>query len=142
VKEFVNTANINSPAVSVRFLSVHRDGNVPFPDDYFDLIYTKKGPELSLFPEVNRITKPGGLVIGLYFGGTDGGFRNLFPGLYHPMAVDPFDLEFLANKWEINKSDLTDFNIEVIEEIEYLSKPEDVLIKKCFGQNKVLKEVA
>jgi hypothetical protein len=34
------------------------------------------------------------------------------------------------NLWKFNDSvGLTDFHIEVIEEIEYLSKPEDILIK-------------
>ncbi|MDQ0899945.1 hypothetical protein [Paenibacillus sp. V4I7] len=31
--------------------------------------------------------------------------------------------------------------VEQLEEIEYLSTPEDVLIKKCFGQSQKLREV-
>jgi len=142
VEEFIQTANINKPSNSVGFVTVNHDDNVPFPNNYFDLVYTKKGPWISQYSEANRITRPGGVVIGLYHGGTDGGLRKLFPGLYNPMPVDPYDLEQLTNKFEFHKSELTDFHIEVIEEVEYLSTPEDVLIKKCYGQSQKLKEVA
>lgn len=44
--------------------------------------------------------------------------------------------------WRFNESvGLTDFNIEVIEEVQYLVTTEDILIKKCFGQNKIIKEL-
>ncbi|MDQ0232589.1 class I SAM-dependent methyltransferase [Metabacillus malikii] len=142
IEEFIYTANINKPSDSLRFITVNANEKVPFPDDYFDLVYSKKGPWISVYSEANRITKRGVLVIGLYHGGTDGGLRDLFPGLYHPMPVNPYDLEYISRKFEFDKSELTDFNIEVIEEVEYLSTPEDVLIKKCFGQNEALKAVA
>ena len=141
VEEFIHTANLKKYSDTMRFITVKQNEKVPFRDNYFDLIYSKKGPWISQYQEANRILKPGGIVIGLYHGGTDGGLRKLFPGLYHPLTVDAYDLKFIAEKYEFHKSELSDFKIEVIEEIEYLSTPEDVLIKKCFGQNQRVKEV-
>lgn len=141
IEGFIQTANKNKPSGSIQFLRVNADEKLPFPDNYFDVVYTKKGP--WLYEEASRITKPGGIVMGFYHGGTDGGLREHFPGLYQPMPVDPYDLELIENKYNFKGSKgLTDFNIEVIEEEEYFSTPEDVLIKKCFGQNEALKEVA
>ncbi|GIN72803.1 hypothetical protein J14TS2_32780 [Bacillus sp. J14TS2] len=138
INGFIETANKNKPTNSIRFLNVHADEKLPFPDRYFDLVYTKKGP--WLYEEASRITKPGGIIIGLFHGGTDGGLRRQFPGLYHPLPVNPFDLELIKNNYKMNE--LTDLDIEVIEEVEYLSTPEDILIKKCFGQSQTLKNVA
>jgi SAM-dependent methyltransferase len=87
IEGFILTANRNKPSDTIRFLSVNTDEKLPFSDDYFDVVYTKKGP--WLYQEANGITKRGGIVMGLYHGGTDGGLRELFPDLYHPMPINP-----------------------------------------------------
>jgi hypothetical protein len=43
---------------------------------------------------------------------------------------------------ELDRSGLSGIEIELVEETEYLSTPEDVLLKKYFGQSKKLKEWA
>ena len=137
---FINTANRNNLRSNVKYLVVDASGQLPFPDNYFDLIYTKKGP--WLYKEANRIVKPGAMVMGLYPGRTDGGLRNLFPDLYASLTHDPFDTDYVMNLWSFKDSvGLKDFQIQVIEEAEYLKTPEDILIKRCFGQNEVIKEL-
>lgn len=120
--------------------NLRANGQLPFSDNYFDIVYTKKGP--WLYTEGNRIAKPNAIVMGLYHGGTDGGLGELFADLYDPLSNNPYDIDCIMNLWKFNESvGLTDFHIEVIEEIEYLSTPEDVLIKRCFGQNNKIKEL-
>lgn len=138
---FIATANKRRKTDNIRFLPINADGRLPFPDHYFDVAYTKKGPT-NWYAEGNRVVKPGGLVCGLYHGGTDGGLRSLFPGLYSPVGKIDFNraMESLRSNLRLLESGLTEIRIEPIEEVEYLSAPEDVLKKKCFGQSKQLKE--
>lgn len=68
------------------------------------------------------------------------GIAGSFSGIVFPLPIDPYDLEAVGIKHKLKQSvGLTNFSIRVIEEVEYLSTPEDVLIKKCFGQNEKLK---
>jgi SAM-dependent methyltransferase len=137
---FIDTANRNYSGGNIRYLVVDANGALPFTSNYFDIIYTKKGP--WLYSEASRIAKPGAVVIGLYPGRTDGGLREPFPNLYDPLPYNPFDLEYVMNMWRFKDSNgLIDFRIQVIEEIEYLLAPEDILIKRCFGQNEIIKEL-
>lgn len=137
---FIATANTNKKSDNIRFLVVNADDRLPFPDNYYDVAYTKKGPT-SWYPEANRVVKPGGLVCGLYHAGTDGGLRKLFPGLYSPIKINHQEaIESMANFLRLGESGLTDIDVLPIEETEYLSAPEDVLRKKCFGQSQSLKD--
>ncbi|GIN72405.1 hypothetical protein J14TS2_28800 [Bacillus sp. J14TS2] len=63
---FIETANKNKKP-NVRYVVGNtKDGlGLPFPTDYFDVVYTKKGPT-SWFPEGNRVVKPGGTILLLY----------------------------------------------------------------------------
>jgi SAM-dependent methyltransferase len=139
-KGFIDTANRIYSKDNTKYLLIDATGQLPFPDNYFDVVYTKKGP----WPhkEGGRIGKPGSTVIGIYPGGTDGGLRDLFSNLYEPLPNNPYDIDGIMNLWKFNESiGLKDFHIEVIEEVEYLSTPEDVLVKRCFGQNKTIREL-
>lgn len=138
---FIASANKKRKTDNTRFLLVNADDRLLFPDNYFDVAYTKKGPT-SWYTEGNRVVKPGGLICGLYHGGTDGGLRSLFPGLYSPVGKVDFNraIESLGRNLRLKESGLTEIHFQPIEEIEYLSAPEDVLKKKCFGQSKRLKE--
>jgi SAM-dependent methyltransferase len=138
VEGFIEKANNNKLNENIRFMVFDGNGKLPFSDNYFDVAYTKKGPR-DWYQEGNRIVKSGGAVLGLYHAGSHGALRELFPGLYSqlpkPVANDILD------DLDLKESGLTDIDIELIEEYEYLSAPEDILIKKCFGQNRKLKEV-
>ncbi|WP_157272734.1 class I SAM-dependent methyltransferase [Paenibacillus daejeonensis] len=128
---------------SITFDVVDADKPLPFSNDSFDVVYTKKGPWLfhKGMKEGHRVIKPGGMALGLYHCGTDGGLRSLFPGLYSPLP-DNY-LEEIKAKFErqLSESNLEKIELKIFEEIEYLSRPEDVLIKKCFGQKETLKEI-
>ena len=137
---FINTAKKTNLSDNVKYLVVDASSQLPFSDNYFDLIYTKKGPWLH--KEASRIAKTDAMVMGLYPGRTDGGLRELFPDLYDPLPHDPFDIDYIMNLWGFKDSvGLKDFQIQVIEETEYLKTPEDILIKRCFGQNEIIKEL-
>lgn len=142
VEGYIATANENASG-STRFLVVDADGTLPFDNDTFDIIYTKKGPWLFHrgVDEGHRILKPGGIALGLYHCGTDGGLRRLFPGLYSPLP-DHY-LTDIHSKYErqLAESNLMKLDLQIFEEVEYLSSPEDVLIKKCFGQKESLKQI-
>ncbi|WNS46709.1 methyltransferase domain-containing protein [Paenibacillus sp. MMS20-IR301] len=138
---YIALANEGASA-SVKFLVVDANKPLPFSNDSFDVIYTKKGPWLfhKGMTEGHRILKPGGIALGLYHCGTDGGLRSLFPGLYSPLP-DSY-LGDLTAKYERQMSDsnLERIELQIFDEVEYLSTPEDVLIKKCFGQKESLKK--
>ncbi len=74
----------------------------------------------------------------LYHAGSHGLLREVFPGLYHPAPYpEPSDI---LPELELAHSGLMDIRAELLEETEYLATPEDVLIKKCFGQSRRLHE--
>ncbi len=128
---------------SVTFLVVDADKPLPFPDDSFDVVYTKKGPWLfhKGIEEGHRVIKPGGMALGLYHCGTDGGLRSLFPGLYYPLPDNYLDEIKAKFERQLSASNLEKVELQIFEEVEYLSRLEDVLIKKCFGQKETLKKI-
>ncbi|QHW31707.1 methyltransferase domain-containing protein [Paenibacillus rhizovicinus] len=140
IEGYIATANAET-AGSVAFHSVDALKPLPFHDNAFDVIYTKKGPWLfdNGLEEGHRILKPGGMVLGLYHCGTDGGFRELFKGLYHPLPDNHLDELKVKFELQLSESNLETSELRLFEEVEYLSRPEDVLIKKCFGQKDTLK---
>lgn len=77
---FIATANLTRKS-NVRYVVGRTHEGVPFPADYFDMAYTKKGPT-SWYDEGNRIVKPGGSIVLLHPGdhGTDLG--EYFPRLF------------------------------------------------------------
>ncbi|OZB96139.1 class I SAM-dependent methyltransferase [Paenibacillus sp. XY044] len=138
-ENFIKRAEINNNHESTKYLVVNADDELPFPDHYFDIVYTKKGP--WLYKEASRILKQSGIILGLYHGGTDGGLRDLFPGLFSPLPYDPYNLDAVEERYKLYQSvGLSQVRIRLLEEVEYLSAPEDVLIKKCFGQSEELKD--
>jgi SAM-dependent methyltransferase len=138
-ENFIKRANKNNTNESTKYLVVNADEKLPFPNNYFDIIYTKKGP--WLYKEASRILKNNGIIVGLYHGGTDGGFRKLFPGLFSPLPFDPYNFDVVEERHKLNQSvGLSQMGIRVLEEVEFLAAPEDVLIKKCFGQSEKLQD--
>lgn len=142
-ESFISKANKIKTSDSVQFMTVDVGNGLPFPDDSFDLVYTKKGPWLFQSDgngEGNRVNKPGGVALLFLHAGTDGGLRELFPGIYTPFTHNLYDMQPLVSKLKLKENHLKLVEIQIIEETEYLSTPEDVLLKKCFGQNEKLKE--
>jgi ubiquinone/menaquinone biosynthesis C-methylase UbiE len=141
VEGYIAKANEDA-SKSVQFLVVDADNPLPFSDDFFDVIYTKKGPWLfhEGMEEGHRIIKPGGTALGLYHCGTDGGLRSLFPGLYSPLPDNYLDDIKVKLERQLSESNLEKIEWQIFEEVEYLSNPVDVLIKKCFGQKESLKK--
>ncbi|WP_165822491.1 class I SAM-dependent methyltransferase [Paenibacillus montanisoli] len=142
IEGYISSANVGA-SETIKFLIVDADKQLPFTDDSFDIIYSKKGPWLfhTGNEEGHRILKPGGTALGLYHCGSDGGLRSLFPGLYHPLP-DSY-LGDIKAKYErqLSESNLEKIELQIFEEVEYLASPEDVLIKKCFGQKESLKNI-
>lgn len=136
---FIATANKIKPE-SVHFMVVDtKNDKLPFSDNHFDVAFTKKGPT-SWYREGNRIVKPGGVIIGLHPDEVGLELADLFPGFFtKSIPVTPF-IDVLNSR--LTNSGLKDIDIQKVEEIEYLATPEDVLLKKCFGQNKKVKEFA
>jgi SAM-dependent methyltransferase len=139
-ENFIRKAQQLNGSESVHFMLVNaEDALLPFADNTFDLVYTKKGP--WLYEEASRILKPNGMMMGVYHGGTDGGLRSLLPGLFTPLSYDPYDFDDLVTRYQFQRTaGLSDFQVQLVEEVEYLTRPEDVLIKKCFGQRKEVRE--
>jgi SAM-dependent methyltransferase len=128
---------------NITFLVVDADGTLPFPDGYFDVVFTKKGPWLfhKGMKEGHRILRSGGIALGLYHCRSDGHFRSLFPGLYQPLPDNHMDEIRAIYEQQLSESGLEKVELQIIEEVEYLSTPEDVLIRKCFGQKESLKRI-
>ncbi|MZQ81207.1 methyltransferase domain-containing protein [Paenibacillus sp. 5J-6] len=128
---------------SISFLVVDADKPLPFPDDSFDVVYTKKGPWLfhKGIEEGHRVIKPRGMALGLYHCGTDGGLRSHFPGLYSPFPDNYLEDIKVKFEGQLSESNLEKVELQIFEEVEFLSRPEDVLIKKCFGQKETLKKI-
>lgn len=142
VEGYIDSARAGA-SESVQFLVVDADKPLPFANDSFDIVYTKKGPWLfqNGVKEGHRIIKPGGVALAMYHCGTDGGLRSLFPGLYHPLPDNYLDEVQVKFERQLAESGLEEVELRIFEEVEYLSSPEDVLIKKCFGQNERLKKI-
>jgi SAM-dependent methyltransferase len=132
---FIASAKAKFTAPHTRFMVVDGNAELPFADGSFDLAYAKKGPT-RWFREANRVVKPGGAVAALYHAGSHGLIREVFPGLYHP-APYPKSSDILP-ELELTHSGLVEVRSELLVETEYLASAEDVLIKKCFGQNERL----
>lgn len=80
-------------------------------------------------------------MLGLYHCRTDGGLRNLFPGLYTPFPENYLNEVKVKFEHQLSESSLEEAELVIFEEVEYLSRPEDVLHKKCFGQSEALKKM-
>lgn len=134
---FVATANASNRKPNVRYVvgRTRVDGGMPFPDHYFDVAFTKKGPT-SWYSEGNRIVRPGGAIILLHPGdgnGEGGELGACFPELFDPPAEGTPTLDRIHERLEA--SGLTDVGITVLKEVIWIPSPEDVLQIACFGQS-------
>ncbi len=131
---FIATANrYRKP--NVRFVTGRTHDGLPFPDHYFDVAYTKKGPS-SWYREGNRIVRPGGDILLYHPGDGDGEEGELglcFPGLFPPPARGTPILDKIEERLEL--SGLSDIRLRKLKEIIWIPTPEDILIMLSFGQS-------
>ena len=131
---FIVTANANRKP-NVRYVVGRTHDGLPFPDDYFDIAYTKKGPT-SWYQEGNRIVRPGGTLLMLHPGdgnGEGGELGECFPGLFSPPALGTPILDKIHER--LGKSGLADIQLSTLKEVVWIPTPEDVLALLCFGQS-------
>ncbi|MDQ0060741.1 class I SAM-dependent methyltransferase [Paenibacillus harenae] len=131
---FIATANRNRKS-NVRYVLGRTHDGLPFPDDYFDIAYTKKGPT-SWYEEGNRVVRPGGTILLFHPGDGNGEGAELgtcFPGLFGPPSVGTPILDKIQERLET--SDLTNIEMSVLKETVWIPTPEDVFEMVCFGQS-------
>lgn len=133
---FIRTANSEKPS-NVRFVVGDTRQGLPFPDEAFDLAYTKKGPG-SWYAEGNRVVRPGGSLLMLHPGDASGGGGELgeaFPGLFGPPgpAVGTPILDKIEER--LAASGLAGVRLTTLKEVVWLPTPDDVLAIVAFGQS-------
>lgn len=129
---YIETANKHKKS-NVRYVVGRTHEGLPFQDNYFDLVYTKKGPT-SWFKEGNRIVRPGGRIIMLYVGDQPSGeMAEYFPGWFNP-PVEGTPLLDTINK-RLEESGLVDIQLRRIEKTIWFPSPEDIVAMMSFGQN-------
>ncbi|WP_308639522.1 class I SAM-dependent methyltransferase [Paenibacillus silvisoli] len=135
---YLETAN-RSRKPNVRYVQGNtKDGKLPFPDDYFDIAYTKKGPT-SWYREGNRIVRSGGTLLLYHPGDGHGGeLSSYFPGLFAPSGKGaPTLLDLYEERLEA--SGLQIVELTKLQETMWLPTAEDVLSMLCFGQRESYK---
>lgn len=131
---FIATANRNRKS-NVRYVTGNTRGGLPFPDDYFDIAYTKKGPT-SWYKEGNRVVRSGGTLLLFHPGdcnGEGGELGLIFPGLFAPPAAGTPVMDRIQERLE--DSGLQDVEITVLKEMVWVPSSDDVFEMVCFGQS-------
>ena len=128
---FVKEGRANKKSNATFVQGNSKDG-LPFRTDEFDCAYIRKGPT-SAYPDLKRVIRDGGTIIGLHPGDESNKelpmlFPNLFPTTKGTPIKDSIQ-DRLAN------SGFTSTSLEVINSIEYICSPIDLLKFRCFGQN-------
>ncbi|MCR2822763.1 class I SAM-dependent methyltransferase [Lederbergia panacisoli] len=131
---FIETANRNKKP-NVRYVVGNtKDGlGLPFPTDYFDVAYTKKGPT-SWFPEGNRVVKSGSPILLLYLYNSISDIGEYYPGWIGSNSTGKATLDKINGN--LANSGFADIKTKTIEEIAYIPTPEDVINYIFFGQSK------
>lgn len=130
-EEFIKTAQHNH-IPNLSFVVGHSKSPLPFKADEFDCAYIRKGPS-SGYPLLKSVVKKGGEVLGLHPGDETGKeLSQYFPNLFEISKGKPV-LDKIATR--IKSSNFTYAVIEVINSLEYLHTPLDVIKLRCFGQN-------
>ncbi|MEH7011303.1 methyltransferase domain-containing protein [Neobacillus niacini] len=125
----------NRPNVS--FVVGNSKNGLPFGAEEFDCAYDRKGPT-SVYPHLKRVVKKGGEILGLHPGDELGKeLPILFPNLFKATQGTP-NLDNIQQRFEMSHFAQTD--VEVVNSIEYLHNPEDVIKYRCFGQHPLIYE--
>jgi len=137
--DFIKTGN-ESKKPNVSFIVGSTKNVLPFESEQFDCAYNRKGPT-SAYHELKRVVKKGGKILGLH-PGDDLGIElpKFFPNLFESMNSEKPILKTIEQRVELSK--FVSVEIQVINSIEFLHTPLDVLKLRCFGQKQsLLKEI-
>lgn len=130
---FIENGNENKEQ-NLYFIVGNSKSGLPFKKDEFDCAYIRKGPT-SAYPLLNRVVKKGGKILGLH-PGDDSGIElpNLFPDLFKQSVGNTLS----RIKDRLDQSELSHIDIEIVDSVEYLQSPIDVLKLRCFGQTQTV----
>jgi 23S rRNA (guanine745-N1)-methyltransferase len=131
---FIRTAE-QTRKPNVRYVAGRTHDGLPFPDDYFDCAYTKKGPT-SWYKEGNRVVRSGGTLLLFHPGdgnGEGGELGLCFPGLFSPPELGTPTLDRIQERLET--SGLIDIQLTTLKETIWIPTPEDIFAMVCFGQS-------
>lgn len=130
---FVEKGNQNKKT-NVSFVLGNSKNGLPFEQNEFDCAFIRKGPT-SAYPLLNQVVKKDGKMLGLHPGDDSGKeLLNLFPNLFKQNKGNTLDII----KQRLKNSKLSRTDIEIVNSIEYLQSPIDVLKMRCFGQKKTV----
>ncbi|MGG2027087.1 methyltransferase domain-containing protein [Gottfriedia sp. S16(2024)] len=133
--DFIKSGN-EAKKQNVSFIVGSTKNKLPFETGQFDCAYNRKGPT-SAYLELKRVVKKGGEILGLH-PGDDFGIElpRLFPNLFKSINNDKPILKTI--KQRLGQSRFKDVEIQVVNSIEFLHTPIDVLKLRCFGQTQSL----
>lgn len=122
---------LENKKANVSFVIGNIKNGLPFKIDEFDCAYIRKGPTTAyLF--LKNVIKRGGEVIGLHPGDESGKeLPILFPNLFQLSEGTSIKDSI---KERLSASNFSSANIEVMNSIEYIKSPLDVIKLRCFGQ--------
>ncbi|WJH33771.1 methyltransferase domain-containing protein [Paenibacillus sp. CC-CFT747] len=139
---FLATAERNRTNSNVRYVLGDTHDGLPFPDNTFDVAYTKKGPT-SWYAEGNRVVRPGGTLLLFHPGDSNeegGELGRIFPGLFAlPSAGTPIPDKIQER---LETSGLTVIELSVLKETIWIPSPDVVLEMICFGQSDGFRQYA
>jgi SAM-dependent methyltransferase len=117
---------------NVSFIIGNAKKGLPFEEGEFDIAYIRKGPT-SAYPNLKRVVKSGGIILGLHPGDEQGKeLSELFPGLFPKMSGTSI-LDTIHNR--LIQSNYQSAKVETVNSVEYLHSPLDIIKIRCFGQN-------
>ncbi|WP_342526769.1 class I SAM-dependent methyltransferase [Chryseomicrobium sp. FSL W7-1435] len=129
-ENFVHIGN-QAKGKNVSFIVGNTKNGLPFRTEEFDFVYNRKGPT-SAYPSISRVLKKSGKFIGLHPGDASGKeLPILFPNLFDELQGTPI-LNTLNQRLE--SSEFLQWEVEVVNSVEYLHTPLDVVKMRCFGQ--------
>lgn len=128
---------LENKKTNVSFVLGNTKEGLPFAKDEFDCAYIRKGPP-SAYLTLHNVVKSGGSIIGLHPGDdTHNELPNLFPNLFE-ISKGTTILDSLQQR--LMHSHFDHFEIEVLNNTEFLHSPLDVLKLRTFGQHPFIYE--
>jgi len=135
-ENFVNIGN-QVTKKNVSFVVGNTKEALPFKAHDFDFVYIRKGPTTA-YHSISKVLKSGGNFIGLHPGDQLGReLPLLFPDLFESTVGTPI-LDTLNQRLQV--SDVSHWEIETINSVEYIHTPLDIIKLRCFGQTQEVSE--
>ncbi len=135
INNFIKRGN-ETKKRNVSFMAGSTKNGLPFEAGQFDCAYNRKGPT-SAYPELKRVVKKGGKIFGLHPGDDIGiELPRFFPNLFESINNEKPILRTI--KQRLDQSRFEGVEIQVVNSIEFLHTPIDVLKLRCFGQKQSL----